>query len=33
MPIVEHVSVLVRGETTPSEMVRSLISRAAKAER
>jgi glycerol-3-phosphate dehydrogenase (NAD(P)+) len=33
MPIVEHVSALVRGETTPSEMVRSLISRAAKAER
>ncbi len=33
MPIVEHVSALVRGETTPEEMVRSLISRAAKAER
>ncbi|MDF2968347.1 MAG: glycerol-3-phosphate dehydrogenase [Nocardioidaceae bacterium] len=33
MPIVQAVSALVRGETTPAEMVRSLISRAARAER
>jgi glycerol-3-phosphate dehydrogenase (NAD(P)+) len=33
MPIVEHVSALVRGEMTSAEMVRSLISRAARAER
>ena len=33
MPIVEHVSGLVRGEMSPSEMVRSLISRAATSER
>jgi len=33
MPIVEHVSGLVRGEMTPEQMVRSLISRAATSER
>ncbi len=33
MPIVEHVSALVRGEMTPEQMLRSLISRAAKPER
>jgi glycerol-3-phosphate dehydrogenase (NAD(P)+) len=33
MPIVDAVAALVRGETTPVEMVRSLISRAARAER
>ncbi len=33
MPIVEHVSGLVRGEMSPGEMVRSLISRAATSER
>jgi len=33
MPIVQAVSALVRGDTTPAEMVRSLISRAARAER
>jgi glycerol-3-phosphate dehydrogenase (NAD(P)+) len=33
MPIVDAVAALVRGETTPVEMMRSLISRAARAER
>jgi glycerol-3-phosphate dehydrogenase (NAD(P)+) len=33
MPIVEAVAALVRGETTPQEMLQSLISRAAKPER
>lgn len=33
MPIVHAVAALIRGETTPSEMVQSLISRAAKPER
>jgi glycerol-3-phosphate dehydrogenase (NAD(P)+) len=33
MPIVEHVAALVRGETTPREMLAQLISRAPKAER
>jgi glycerol-3-phosphate dehydrogenase (NAD(P)+) len=33
MPIVEHVARMVRGETTPQEMLRSLLSRSAKPER
>jgi glycerol-3-phosphate dehydrogenase (NAD(P)+) len=33
MPIVEHVTYVVHGEMTPSEMLRSLISRTAKPER
>ncbi len=33
MPIVDHVAALVRGEMGPQEMLRSLISRAAKHER
>ena len=33
MPIVEAVAALIRGETTPQEMLRALISRSAKAER
>jgi glycerol-3-phosphate dehydrogenase (NAD(P)+) len=33
MPIVEHVAALVRGELTPLDMVRSVMSRAAKPER
>lgn len=33
MPIVEHVSALVRGEMNPEQMLRSLISRAATSER
>ncbi len=33
MPIVEHVTALLRGDLTPREMLGSLISRAAKAER
>lgn len=33
MPIVEHVAALVRGETSPREMLASLVSRAAKPER
>jgi glycerol-3-phosphate dehydrogenase (NAD(P)+) len=33
MPIVEHVAALVRNETTPREMLISLVSRAAKPER
>jgi len=33
LPIVEEVAALVRGETTPPEMVAALISRAAKHER
>jgi glycerol-3-phosphate dehydrogenase (NAD(P)+) len=33
MPIVEHVAALVRGELTPQDMVRSMLSRAAKPER
>jgi glycerol-3-phosphate dehydrogenase (NAD(P)+) len=32
-PIVHGVADLIRGETTPAEMVQSLISRAAKPER
>jgi glycerol-3-phosphate dehydrogenase (NAD(P)+) len=33
MPIVEHVTRVVRGEMTPEDMVRSLLSRSAKPER
>lgn len=33
MPIVEAVAALIRGETTPQEMLGALISRTAKAER
>ena len=33
MPIVEAVAALIRGETSPQEMLRALISRSAKAER
>jgi glycerol-3-phosphate dehydrogenase (NAD(P)+) len=33
MPIVQHVAALVRGDTTPREMLAQLISRAPKAER
>jgi glycerol-3-phosphate dehydrogenase (NAD(P)+) len=33
MPIVEHVAYVVRGEMTPVEMLRSLVSRSAKPER
>jgi glycerol-3-phosphate dehydrogenase (NAD(P)+) len=33
MPIVEHVTYVVAGKMTPMEMLRSLISRAAKPER
>lgn len=33
MPIVEHVTALLRGEMTPRQMLGSLISRAAKSER
>jgi len=33
MPIVEHVGSLVRGELSPEQMLRSLISRATKPER
>ena len=33
MPIVDHVTYVVRGEMTPTEMLRSLISRTAKPER
>lgn len=33
MPIVEHVAGMVRGELTPQEMLRSLLSRTAKPER
>jgi glycerol-3-phosphate dehydrogenase (NAD(P)+) len=33
MPIVHAVAALIRGETTPAEMVQSLIQRAAKPER
>jgi glycerol-3-phosphate dehydrogenase (NAD(P)+) len=33
MPIVEHVAALIRGELTPLDMVRSVMSRAAKPER
>jgi glycerol-3-phosphate dehydrogenase (NAD(P)+) len=33
MPIVEHVAAVVRGELKPVDMVRRLISRAAKSER
>lgn len=33
MPIVEAVAALIRGETTPQEMLGALISRSAKAER
>jgi len=33
MPIVEHVSAVVRGEMTPEQMLKSLISRAARSER
>jgi glycerol-3-phosphate dehydrogenase (NAD(P)+) len=32
-PIVQSVAALIRGETTPAEMVQSMISRAAKPER
>ena len=33
MPIVEHVAYVVRGEMTPVEMLRALVSRSAKPER
>jgi glycerol-3-phosphate dehydrogenase (NAD(P)+) len=33
MPIVEHVTRMVRGEMTPQDMLRSLLSRSAKPER
>ena len=33
LPIVEHVTYVVRGEMTPTEMLRSMISRTAKPER
>jgi glycerol-3-phosphate dehydrogenase (NAD(P)+) len=33
MPIVEAVTYVVRGDTTPMQMLRSLISRTAKPER
>lgn len=33
MPIVEHVAALIRGDMTPLDMVRSIMSRASKAER
>jgi glycerol-3-phosphate dehydrogenase (NAD(P)+) len=33
MPIVEHVTGVVRGDMTPAEMVGSLLSRSAKPER
>jgi glycerol-3-phosphate dehydrogenase (NAD(P)+) len=33
MPIVEHVTYVVRGKATPTEMLRSMISRTAKPER
>ena len=33
MPIVEHVAYVVRGEMTPLDMLRSLVSRTAKPER
>ncbi len=33
MPIVEHVVRVVRGQMTPEQMLRSLISRAATSER
>jgi glycerol-3-phosphate dehydrogenase (NAD(P)+) len=33
MPIVEAVAALIRGDTTPQEMLRALISRTAKPER
>lgn len=33
MPIVEHVTYVVRGEMTPTEMLRSMITRTAKPER
>jgi glycerol-3-phosphate dehydrogenase (NAD(P)+) len=33
MPIVEHVTYVVAGKMTPMEMLRNLISRAAKPER
>lgn len=33
MPIVEAVAALIRGETSPQEMLQALISRSAKAER
>jgi glycerol-3-phosphate dehydrogenase (NAD(P)+) len=33
MPIVEHVTYVVRGKMTPTEMLRSMISRTAKPER
>jgi glycerol-3-phosphate dehydrogenase (NAD(P)+) len=33
MPIVEHVTYVVRGEMTPTDMLRSMISRTAKPER
>ena len=33
MPIVEAVAALVRGETTPQEMLQALVSRATKPER
>ncbi|MFW6091586.1 MAG: NAD(P)H-dependent glycerol-3-phosphate dehydrogenase, partial [Actinomycetota bacterium] len=33
MPIVEHVTSVVRGEMTPRDMLRSFISRSAKPER
>ena len=33
MPIVEHVTYVVRGEMTPMEMLRSLVTRTAKPER
>ncbi len=33
MPIVEAVAALVRGETTPQQMLQALISRATKPER
>ena len=33
LPIVEHVAYVVRGEMTPVEMLRSLVSRSAKPER
>jgi glycerol-3-phosphate dehydrogenase (NAD(P)+) len=33
MPIVEHVAALIRGEIAPLDMMRSVMSRAAKPER
>jgi glycerol-3-phosphate dehydrogenase (NAD(P)+) len=33
VPIIEHVAQVARGVATPQEMLRSLISRAAKPER